>query len=164
MNSYRELKVWQLGMRLAKDIYRLTQRFPKQETYGLSSQVQRAAVSVPANLAEGHAKDSTSEFLRHISIAQGSLAETETHLLLAQSLDYASSQSVAAILDECAEERRMLSGLRRRLKARLSPTPDPRPLTSDPFHEHPTLRSRRRTRRIRGGFSCRRSWFAGYAG
>ncbi len=123
MNSYRELKVWQLGMRLAKDVYVLTQRFPKSEVYGLSSQVQRAAVSIPANLAERHAKDSTKEFLRHISIAQGSLAEMETHLLLAESLDYASPDAVATILDECTEERRMLSGLRRRLKARLSPNP-----------------------------------------
>jgi four helix bundle protein len=121
MNSYRELKVWQLGVRLTKDVYVLTQRFPKHEAYGLSSQMQRAAVSIPANLAEGHEKDSTKEFLRHISIAQGSLAETETHLLLAQSLDYASPDAVAAILDECTEERRMLSGLRRRLKAKLSP-------------------------------------------
>jgi four helix bundle protein len=121
MNSYRELKVWQLGMQLAKDVYLLTQQFPKHEIYGLSSQVQRAAVSIPANLAEGHAKDSTKEFLRHISIAQGSLAETETHLLLAESLNYVKPDSVASILDKCSEERRMLSGLRRRLKTRLSP-------------------------------------------
>ncbi len=123
MNSYRELKVWQLGMALAKDVYVLTQRFPKHEAYGLGSQIQRAAVSIPANLAEGHAKDSTKEFLRHISIAQGSLAETETHLLLAESLNYATRDSVALLLDKCTEERRMLSGLRRRLKARLSSNP-----------------------------------------
>ncbi len=119
LNSYRELKVWQLGMQLAKDAYLLTQRFPKHEVYGLGSQLQRAAVSVPANLAEGHAKDSTKDFLRHISIAQGSLAETETHLLLAESLNYLQSNCVAPILEKCAEERRMLSGLRRKLKAQL---------------------------------------------
>ena len=99
MNSYRELKVWQLGMQLAKDVYLLTQQFPKHEVYGLSSQVQRAAVSIPANLAEGHAKDSTKEFLRHISIAQGSLAEMETHLLLAESLNYVEPDCIALILD-----------------------------------------------------------------
>ena len=121
MNNYRELKVWQLGMELAKDAYLLAQRFPKHEVYGLSSQLQRAAVSIPANLAEGHAKDFTKEFLRHISIAQGSLAETEPNLLLAESLDYVKPDSVASILDKCAEERRMLSGLRRSLKAKLSP-------------------------------------------
>ena len=121
MNSYRDLKVWQLGMQLAKEIYLLTQQFPKHEVYGLSSQVQRAAVSVPANLAEGHAKESTKDFLRHISIAQGSLAETETHLLLAESLGYLKSDCVAQVLGKYSEERRMLSGLRRRLKTKLSP-------------------------------------------
>ena len=121
VNSYRELKVWQLGMQLAKDAYLLTQGFPKYEVYGLSSQLQRSAVSIPANLAEGHAKDSTKEFLRHISIAQGSLAETETHLLLAESLDYAKSNQIAPLLKKCEEERKMLSGLRRRLKAKLHP-------------------------------------------
>jgi four helix bundle protein len=130
LNSYRELKVWQVGMQLAKEIYLLTDTFPKSETYGLSSQVQRSATSVPANLAEGHAKNSTKDFLRHISIAQGSLAETETHLLLAESLGYAKSDQIAVILNKCAEERRMLSGLRRSLRAKL--TPDPCPLTPVP--------------------------------
>jgi four helix bundle protein len=120
LESYRQLKVWQLGMELSKDVYLLTENFPKREMYGLSSQVQRAAVSVPANLAEGHAKDSTKEFLRHISIAQGSLAETETHLLLAESLGYAKPDEIAKFLEKCGEERRMLSGLRRSLKAKLN--------------------------------------------
>ena len=121
INGYRELKVWQLGMQLAKDVYLLTQRFPKHEIYGLSSQLQRAVTSIPANLAEGHARGSTKDFLRYVSIAQGSLAETETHLLLAESLGYLQSNCVADILDKCAEERRMLSGLRRTLKAKLQP-------------------------------------------
>jgi four helix bundle protein len=120
LHSYRQLLVWQLGMELAKDVYLLTQKFPKHEVYGLSSQVQRAAVSIPANLAEGHAKDSTKEFLRHISIAQGSLAETETHLLLAESLGYAKPEEIAEILEKCAEERKMLSGLRRSLQSKLN--------------------------------------------
>jgi four helix bundle protein len=72
LDSYRQLKVWQLGMQLAKEVYLLTQGFPKHEVYGLSSQLQRSAVSIPANLAEGHAKNSTKDFLRHISITQGS--------------------------------------------------------------------------------------------
>lgn len=118
LESYRQLKVWQLGMELAKDIYLLTQKFPRYEIYGLSSQLQRSAVSVPANLAEGHAKNSTKEFLRHISIAQGSLAETETHLLLAESLSYVKSNEINKILEKCTEERKMLSGLRRSLKSK----------------------------------------------
>jgi four helix bundle protein len=121
LDSYRDLKVWQLGMRLAKDVYLLTQGFPKHEVYGLSSQVQRSAVSIPANLAEGHAKDSTKEFLRHISIAQGSLAETETHLLLAESLEYAQPNQIAPLLERCTEERKMLGGLRHSLEAKLQP-------------------------------------------
>jgi four helix bundle protein len=119
LDSYRELKVWQLGMDLAKDVYLLTQKFPKHEVYGLSSQVQRSVVSIPANLAEGHSKDSTKEFLRHISIAQGSLAETETHLILAESLGYGKHDHITRLLAICAEERKMLSGLRRSLQAKL---------------------------------------------
>jgi four helix bundle protein len=119
INSYRELKVWQLGMELAKEAYLLTRGFPKDELYGLTSQLRRAAVSIPANLAEGHAGGSTKEFLRFISIAQGSLAETETHLLLSEALELASHQQVLPLLDKCAEERRMLSGLRSRLRAKL---------------------------------------------
>ena len=68
INSYRELKVWQLGMQLAKEIYLLTRQFPNHELYGLTSQVRRASVSIPANIAEGHAREYTKEYLRYISI------------------------------------------------------------------------------------------------
>ena len=83
--NFRSLKVWQLGMQLAEEVYRLSQQFPKQEMYGLTSQIQRAAVSIPANIAEGHAMGSSKDFLRFLAIAQGSLAELETHLMLAVS-------------------------------------------------------------------------------
>jgi four helix bundle protein len=121
INSYRDLKVWQLGMELAKEAYLLARGFPKDELYGLTSQLRRATVSIPANVAEGHAKDLTKEFLRHISIAQGSLAETETHPLLSEALGFANHNRILPLLDKCAEERRMLSGLRRRLNAKLEP-------------------------------------------
>ena len=123
MDSYRELKVWQLGIELTKEVYVLTRGFPKHETYGLASQVQRAAVSIPANIAEGHAKDSTKDFLRHISIARGSLAEVETHLILADSLGHCKDNRTARLPDKCAEERKMLSGLQRSLRKKLSPDP-----------------------------------------
>ncbi len=123
LESYRQLRVWQRGMQLAKDIHLLVQNFPKYEIYGLCSQLRRAAVSIPANLAEGHERESTKDYLRHISIAQGSLAETETHLLLAESLNYAASKQIAPLLDICMEQRRMLSGLRRSLKAKLNTNP-----------------------------------------
>ncbi len=109
-------------MVLAKEIYLLTRTFPENEMYGLSSQLQRAAVSIPSNLAEGRAKDSTKEFLRHVSISQGSLAELETQLRIAEFLNYGNPGTIAGLLDKCAEERRMLGGLqvslKRKLKAR----------------------------------------------
>lgn len=80
LNSFRDLRVWQLSMELVEIIYRLTQNFPKYEIYGLTSQIQRAAVSVPSNIAEGHTREHTKEFLHHLSIAQASLAELETQL------------------------------------------------------------------------------------
>lgn len=107
-------------MELVKKIYLLTREFPKHETYGLSSQMQRAAVSIPANIAEGHARDSTKEFLRHLSIARGSLAEIETHLILAESLNYVDHERIARLLAKCAEEGKMLGSLQRRLKAKIA--------------------------------------------
>lgn len=117
--NFRSLKVWQLGMELAADVYRLSQQFPKHETYGLGSQIQRAAVSVPANIAEGHATGSTRSFARYLAIAQGSLAELETHLMLAERLQYVDPAQVATILDRCAQEARMLRSLRNRVRTRL---------------------------------------------
>ena len=107
-------------MELAREIYLLTREFPQHETYGLSSQMQRAEVSVPANIAEGHAKDSTRDFLRHLSIAGGSLAEVETHLILAESLNYADHGRIVPLLEKCAEEGKMLGSLQRRLKAKIA--------------------------------------------
>jgi len=120
MHSYRDLRVWQIGMELTKEVYLLTRVFPDCEKYGLTSQVQRAAVSIPANIAEGRARDSTKEFLRHLSIAQGSLAEVETHLMLAESLGYCRHDQIVTLLNRCSEEGKMLSGLQRTLKAKLS--------------------------------------------
>jgi four helix bundle protein len=116
MRSYRDLKVWQLGMELARKIYRFAGALPASERYGLSSQMQRASVSIPANLAEGHARDSTKEYLRHVSIALGSLAELETHVLLAQSLHPCDSAAVADLLATCDQEGRMLHALQRSLR------------------------------------------------
>lgn len=86
--SYKEVKVWQLSMDLAQDIYRLTRAFPKQGQFALTSQLQRAAVSIPSNIAEGHARSGTREYLRFIAMARGSLAEAETQLMIAERLRY----------------------------------------------------------------------------
>jgi four helix bundle protein len=123
VNSYQDLVVWQKGVQLAKLVYTLTATFPKHEIYGISSQLQRSAVSIPANIAEGHARSSTKEFLHHLSIARGSLAELETLLALAEQLDYCPSDAASDILRQCEEVSRMLSGLRSRLKQRITRDP-----------------------------------------
>lgn len=120
VSNYRQLKVWQTGIKLVKEVYLMPHTFPKHEVYGLSSQMQRAAVSIPANLAEGHARAPTREFLRHVSIAYGSLAELETHIILAESLDYCGHDQSLLLLDTCQKEGKMLNGLRRSLERKCS--------------------------------------------
>lgn len=88
MKSFREMRVWQAAMNLVEKIYRLTKKFPKQETYGLISQIQRAAVSIPSNIAEGHTREHIKEYLHHLSMAQASLAELETQLEISGRLKY----------------------------------------------------------------------------
>src|SRR5438874_2185875 len=88
MASYRDLIVWQKSLELAHAIYAATARFPKAELYALTSQIQRSAVSIPANIAEGHDRESTKEYLHHLSFSLGSLAELKTLLTLANRLNY----------------------------------------------------------------------------
>ena len=120
IQSHRDLTVWQLGMDLTEGVYQLTRAFPKDETYGLSSQVRRAAISVPANIAEGNARSSTKEYLHLLSIAVGSLAEVETYLDLALRLQYGNPTFVERLQGMVGEERRMLRGLQRALRAKLN--------------------------------------------
>ena len=117
--NFRDLKVWQLGMQLAEEVYHLSQQFPKHEVYGLGSQIQRAAVSIPANIAEGHAIGSTKDFARFLGIAQGSLAELETHLMLAERMKYGNPIQIGSLLSRCGEEARMLRALRKSVRSRL---------------------------------------------
>lgn len=123
IESFRDLKVWQKGISLVEHVYLFTRDFPKEETYGLTSQMRRAAVSVPGNIAEGHARESTKEFLRFLSIAVGSLSEVETYLEVAKRLTYGKAETADKLLTELTEERRMLRGLQRSLKAKLPPPP-----------------------------------------
>ncbi|MDD4891723.1 MAG: four helix bundle protein, partial [Phycisphaerae bacterium] len=88
IRSYRDLEVWQKGTDLVVEVYRLAKLFPSDEIFGLTSQIRRSSVSVPANTAEGHGRLHRGDYVRHLSIARGSLAETETHLLLALRLEY----------------------------------------------------------------------------
>ncbi len=119
VNSYRDLRVWLISMNVVEQVYNLTRNFPKQETYGLSSQMQRAAVSIPSNIAEGSARETTPNFLRFLAIALGSLAELETQLILAERLAYTDDQTLQNILSKTDEVNRMLRGLQRSLKAKL---------------------------------------------
>jgi four helix bundle protein len=109
--GYRDLKVWQAGMVLAKRVYRLTKSFPVDERFGLTSQMRRSAVSVPANIAEGHARNTNAEMIRFSGIAVGSVAEIETQLLLAADFGFAEAEEVEDILKVTDEIGRMLHGL-----------------------------------------------------
>jgi len=120
VKSYRDLLVWRKAMDLVIECYKLTKTFPKSETYGLASQLRRAAVSVPANIAEGHGRGPTKPYLNHLAIASGSLTELETHILLAQRLEFCALQVSNALLERSAEIGKMLRGLQRKLS-----TPSP---------------------------------------
>ena len=109
--SHRDLKVWQISVGLVETIYRLTGNWPKHELYGLVSQVRRAAVSVPANIAEGAGRRSTGEFIQFVGIARGSLAEIETLLVVAGRLGYLEGPTLELLLSDIAEVGRMLTGL-----------------------------------------------------
>ncbi len=119
IRSYQDLEVWQQAIRLVTATYAVTQHFPKHETYGLTSQIQRAAISVPANIAEGHERDYTKEFLRHLSISAGSLAELETLLIVARELKYLDTQQCQSLLEEGGILGRRLRALQRSLKKRV---------------------------------------------
>ena len=124
IRSYRDLKVWQLGMDLTVELYRVTKSFPKEETYGLTSQIRRAASSIPANIAEGHARGSK-EYQQFLRISQGSLTELETHLLLAQRVEILQQGHLNELLQMTEQLGRMLNKLQQALKNQ-SPAPNPK--------------------------------------
>jgi len=115
IKSFRDLRVWQAGIDLVRNVYELTSKFPRSEVYGLASQMQRAAVSIPSNTAEGHARESTKEYLHHLSIAQASLAELETQLEIAKQLNYISAEETIWLLEKITSLGRQLFALRNAL-------------------------------------------------
>jgi four helix bundle protein len=117
--GYQSLVAWQKAFALAAACYSATRAFPRAETFALGSQIQRAATSVPANIAEGQARESTRAFLNHLSIACGSLAELETHILLATHLGYINSSQSDELLQRSAEVARILAGLKNSLRRKL---------------------------------------------
>lgn len=123
MKSYRDLKVWEKAMDLVVMCYQAAKNFPKNEIYGLTSQLQRSAVSIPSNIAEGHQRKYSKEFLQYLSIAYGSLAELETHVLIAERLRYIDKNQLNCLLDQTAELGKMINGLKRSVEKKLRPDP-----------------------------------------
>ncbi|MBI5289725.1 MAG: four helix bundle protein [Chloroflexi bacterium] len=118
INSHKDLVVWQKAMDLSIEVYRLTSEFPATETYRMTSQVTRSVVSVPANIAEGRARSTRKDFAHFLAIAQGSLAETETYLLLAIRLKYITPSQATPALGLIDEVGRMLTTFRGRMSPR----------------------------------------------
>jgi len=116
--SYKGLIVWQKSIILVRLVYRLTANFPSEEKFGLISQIRRAAVSIPSNIAEGQARRTTGDYLRFVSIAEGSLAELDTQLIIAIDLGFCANAQATELFGLITEIRKMLNALRRRLVAK----------------------------------------------
>jgi four helix bundle protein len=137
ITGYRDLDVWRLSMDLVEQSYRLTEKFPRAEEFGLRAQIRRAAVSIPSNIAEGQGRSSTGEYVHHLAIARGSLMELETQVQIGARLGFIPDQDVGPFLESTSRIGRMLNALSVRLRARVtgrnaggtrSPIPDPQPL------------------------------------
>ncbi len=122
IKSFRDLRVWQVGMKIVEQVYVLTQAFPKHEVYGLASQMQRAAVSIPSNIAEGHTREHLKEYLQHLSIARSSLAELETQLEIAARLSYCRAEQIKPLIEQMDVLGKQLSALRNALTKGFPPS------------------------------------------
>ncbi len=122
MKSYIELDVWKQSRQLVKQVYELTKQFPKEEQYGLSSQIRRCSVSVPSNIAEGHGRNHIKDSLQFFFIARGSLYELETQLYLSNDLGYFSNDDLTNLLEKITTCKQMLNGLIRYFESRLPNT------------------------------------------
>jgi len=116
ITSYRDLHVWRMAMDLAVQSYEVTKGFPAEEQFGMTSQIRRASVSVPANIAEGHGRDTTGAFIQFLRVAQGSLKELETHLILASRLNMLSEPKLGEMLAATEEIGKMVRTMIRRLQ------------------------------------------------
>ena len=118
--SYRDLRVWQEAMAVAERAYLVTARFPKEEIYGMTSQIRRAAVSIAANIAEGYGRDHSGSFIQFLRMSQGSLKELETHLLLSARVSLVPTADVEPLLRQCDELGKMLRSLIRSIQRKRS--------------------------------------------
>ena len=120
IQSYKDLVVWQEAMNLAELSYRLTLKLPREEMYGLSSQIRRSAASVPANIAEGYGRATLGSYVQHLKIAQGSLKELETHVMLGERVNLISKDALKIILEKSESVGKMLRALIRSLESKES--------------------------------------------
>jgi four helix bundle protein len=120
INSYRDLRVWQDAMSLAEACYRLTRPFPREEQFGLTSQIRRSSASIAANIAEGHGRENTGSFIQSLRVAQGSLKELETHLILAERIGLLPPTDLQAALAQCENVGKMVRALIRSLQDKSS--------------------------------------------
>jgi four helix bundle protein len=116
VRSYRDLDVWQIAMDIVVDIYRVTKAFPAEEKFGLTSQLRRAAVSVPSNIAEGHSRLGPAEFRRFVSIARGSVAEVDTQIAVAIALEFIGTDEASVVSPKLDRLSKMLFSLYQSLK------------------------------------------------
>lgn len=117
MRNFREIKAWEKAHRLALEVYKATRTFPKEELYGLTSQIRRSCVSIPANIAEGCGRSGDAECARFLQVSMGSASEREYHLLLAHDLDLLNSSSYERLMTQSTEVKRMLTAFINKLRA-----------------------------------------------
>ena len=117
MKDFHQLKVWEKAHRLTLDVYKATVNFPRSELYGLTSQIRRASLSIPSNIAEGCGRNSDADFARFLQVAMGSASETEYQLILSKDLDYLSAEYYKVLQGEVEEVKRMLASLLKTLRA-----------------------------------------------
>ena len=120
IRSYQDLDAWKLAMRLTRTVYEVTKGFPSDERFGLTSQVRRASVSIPSNVAEGWGRGSTQDYARFLRMARGSLYEVETQLIIARDLGYVDEGSLAGAIEQATEAGRVLAGLTKSIENKLT--------------------------------------------
>jgi len=116
VNSARDLNVWKEAMNLVKQVYIETKKFPKEEIYGITNQIRRAAVSIPSNIAEGNGRKNRKEYINFLSIANGSLMELETQLIISENIGYLDKENIDILLKQVELVSRLLNGLRKSLE------------------------------------------------
>lgn len=118
IKSYKDLLIWQKGIEIVTDLYQLVENFPKEEQYALTSQLKRAAVSIPSNIAEGYGRNSTQSYIHFVSISRGSLFELETQLLVAQKLKFIKNETLFSnIMNQITEETKMINSFINKLES-----------------------------------------------